>query len=104
MFRHVFKQDSEVAKEYGVYIQKVDTSGNILLGANAAQLVAISATYYNPIDFTITSNGVISIYTIGSNVLSQTLAAIKNEPLLVSIKLPNKICTEDVLESIFSRP
>ena len=63
----------------GVYIQKSDAAGNVLLGANAAQLVGISAAYYNPNDFTITSDGVISIYTVGSNALSQTLAAIKND-------------------------
>jgi hypothetical protein len=62
----------------GVYVQKVDAAGNLPLGVNAVQLIGVSANYYLPRDFSITSDGVISIYSIGSNSLAQTLAARKN--------------------------
>ena len=63
----------------GVYIQKMDAGGNILLGANAVQLLPVSAAYNDTRDFSITSDGVITIYSIVSNSLAQTLAAVKND-------------------------
>lgn len=63
----------------GVYIQKMDAGGNSLLGANAVQLLPVSAVYNDTRDFSITSDGVITIYSIGSNSLAQTLAAVKND-------------------------
>ncbi|HNR21094.1 MAG TPA: T9SS type A sorting domain-containing protein [Bacteroidia bacterium] len=64
----------------GVYMQKIDAAtGNVLLGANSVQLLPVSAVYNDPRDLSITNNGVITFYSVGSNSLSQTLAAIKND-------------------------
>lgn len=64
----------------GVYIQKMDAAnGNVLLNANASQLLPVAATYNDPRDFSITNNGVITFYSVGSNSLLQTLAAVKND-------------------------
>ena len=59
----------------GVYIQKFDSSGNVGLTANGAELVANNADYNNPGAMSITSDGVIAMYSIGSFI--ETLNAVK---------------------------
>jgi hypothetical protein len=62
----------------GVYVQSMGAAGKVQLGVNAVEVAPVVAAYNDPRDFSVTSDGVISIYSIGSSSLSQTLAAVKN--------------------------
>ena len=59
----------------GAYVQKFDSSGNVGLTSNGAELVANDADYNNPGAMSVTSDGVIAMYSIGSFI--ETLNAVK---------------------------
>ena len=67
----------------GVYVQKLDALGNVQLTANGLLLQPVSANYYLPRDLAVTPDGIITVYSIGSNSLSETLAAMKNSLTVV---------------------
>lgn len=94
----------------GIYMQKVDTSGNILWGANATQLIPVTAAYNDPNGFSITPTGIIISYTTGSIPNPQTINAVKIDSAGVvqwngnSVTLcSNTAGKDDVAQGIFAQ-
>ena len=61
----------------GVAVQKFDISGNAGLSPAGSQLMPISASYFDPADFSITSNGAIAFFYEGANSTLLELRAVK---------------------------
>ena len=85
----------------GISLQRLDNSGNLLLGTNALNIRPISANYYLPVGITDEQNGVMITYVLGgfnSQTISCLLTDYNGLPLwsydpMISAFLSNK---EDV--------
>jgi len=62
----------------GVFIQGIDASGSVLMGANGIQLKNVDPIYYNPHALVDAGNGLISIFSFGS-FGAQQIASIKTD-------------------------
>ncbi len=62
----------------GVFIQGIDSTGNILFGANGIQLKNIDPLYYNPHALVDAGNGLITIFSYGG-FGAQQLASVKTD-------------------------
>ncbi len=62
----------------GVYQQRIDSAGNLLMGSNASQVIAVSAAYHDPYGSAVTPTGIITGYVTG-NPPNQTISAAKTD-------------------------
>jgi len=84
----------------GIFVQKFDLTGTVLLDPNAVEVLPVNTVYYEPYDFENTDTGMIIVYTTGTG-LVQFLNAEKIDYTGVSLWSPATISVSAVASEKF---